>query len=271
MGGVLGGLSGTETRALVTAWLFGLAIAGAVCVFNAITRLHDWPEQGWVRPLVLEGSSFVVLPGVFLIPAAVALWMHRAHPAPWRAARVHLPAAAIYWGLHVLGFTVMRALAFPIFLHETYRPGPPAHELPYELAKDLLAYALAVAAFWMLLRWSPASQPAQADGPGVFDIRDGARLVRAPIEEILAVRSAGNYVEFLLADGRRPLMRRPLAAIEAELAGCGFVRIHRSWVVNAGRVTGLRPEGSGDYAVELGPLEAPLSRRFPQALAALRG
>jgi DNA-binding LytR/AlgR family response regulator len=36
-------------------------------------------------------------------------------------------------------------------------------------------------------------------------------------------------------------------------------------------MTALKPEGSGDYTVELGSLEAPLSRRFPEALAKLRG
>jgi DNA-binding LytR/AlgR family response regulator len=104
-----------------------------------------------------------------------------------------------------------------------------------------------------------------------FDIRDGARLVRVPVSEILAVRSAGNYAEFLLADGRRPLMRSSLGALETGMAEHGFLRTHRSWLVNPSRVTGLRPEGSGDYAIELGAVEAPLSRRFPQALSTLRG
>jgi DNA-binding LytR/AlgR family response regulator len=35
-------------------------------------------------------------------------------------------------------------------------------------------------------------------------------------------------------------------------------------------MTGLKPEGSGDYTVELGSVTVPLSRRFPQALAKLR-
>ena len=82
--------------------------------------------------------------------------------------------------------------------------------------------------------------------------------------------SAGNYVEVLLADGRRPLMRATLAAVEVELERFGFVRVHRSWLVNTGRVTGLRPEGSGDWTVELGSVEAPVSRRFPDALARLK-
>jgi DNA-binding LytR/AlgR family response regulator len=90
------------------------------------------------------------------------------------------------------------------------------------------------------------------------------------MENILAVRSAGNYVEFILTDDRRPLMRSSLAAIQQALATHGFVRTHKSWLVNEARVAGLRPEGSGDYTIELGALEAPLSRRFPEALAALR-
>jgi DNA-binding LytR/AlgR family response regulator len=36
------------------------------------------------------------------------------------------------------------------------------------------------------------------------------------------------------------------------------------------QMTGLKPEGSGDYTIELGGLSVPLSRRFPEALAKLR-
>ena len=104
----------------------------------------------------------------------------------------------------------------------------------------------------------------------MFTIRDGARIVRVKMSDILAVSSAGNYVEFVLRDGRRPLMRTPLSAIETELSPRGFVRVHRSWLVNAAQMTGLTPQGSGDYTVELGDLTVPLSRRFPQALAKLR-
>jgi DNA-binding LytR/AlgR family response regulator len=103
-----------------------------------------------------------------------------------------------------------------------------------------------------------------------FDIRDGAKLTRVRLDDILAIASAGNYVEFVLRDGRRLLMRTPLSALESELGPRGFVRTHRSWLINAERVTALKPEGSGDYAVELETLNVPLSRRFPEALAKLR-
>ena len=41
--------------------------------------------------------------------------------------------------------------------------------------------------------------------------------------------------------------------------------------MNASKMTSLKPEGSGDYTIELEGLNAPLSRRFPDALAKLRG
>ncbi|HYJ34867.1 MAG TPA: LytTR family DNA-binding domain-containing protein, partial [Rhizomicrobium sp.] len=114
-------------------------------------------------------------------------------------------------------------------------------------------------------------QPQPVAASPTFDIRDGAKLTRVMLADILAVTSAGNYVEFLMQDGRRLLMRTPLSAVESDLAERGFVRTHRSWLVNEKAVTGLTPEGSGDYEVALGGLTAPLSRRFPAALARLRG
>jgi DNA-binding LytR/AlgR family response regulator len=141
----------------------------------------------------------------------------------------------------------------------------------YELRKDSLGYALFIGCFTLVdhfLRQQAAIQsPGQA---ATFDIRDGAKLTRVRIEEILAIEAAGNYVEFILRDGRRPLMRSPLSVLETELSPRGFLRTHRRWLVNAQHVTALRPEGSGDHAVELGKLRVPLSRRFPEALVKLR-
>lgn len=268
-------MNGAERRAVAGGWAIGVALAAAICAFNVMTRFHDAPADGLTEPLILEVSSFLVTAVVMAIPAGLAIWLRRARPSLWRAAAMLALGAVIYSALHVGGFSILRQIGFPLIMHGHYRPGPLARELPYEFAKDTLSYAVMLIAFWRFVGWTVQGAAARPDGaqnaPEVFDIRDGARIVRAPLDEILAVRSAGNYVEFCLADGRRPLMRSPLAAVEARLAARGFVRTHRSWLVNAARVRGLRPEGSGDYAVELGALEVPLSRRFPAALSALRG
>lgn len=272
------GMSGAERRLLLRGWLCGLAIVAAITVINILTIIHDAPRLGPWRPAIWEISSGLVTVFIMLLPAAVALWTHRTRPTLLRALPVHAVALLIYSALHVTGFVVLRKIAHRLILDEGYDFGPIGPEFVYELRKDVIAYVLGFVVFWLLARMArdvvaeaPATASPAAAAPAMFDIRDGARLVRTPVGEILAVRSAGNYAEFLLADGRRPLTRSSLTALESELSSQGFLRTHRSWLVNTMRVTGLRPEGSGDYAVELGAVEAPLSRRYPEALAVLRG
>ena len=270
--GAFFGIGGEELRAILRAWILGVSLISAICVVNVLTIRHDAPHLGTLPPAIWEGSSALVTLMIFAIPAAVALWTIRTSPRWWQAAPVHLVAVFVYSALHVAGFVALRKLAYLTLLHQPYDFGAISSEFPYEFRKDMMAYGLASIIYYLSLRQgarqtAPLAPPLQA----TFDIQDGARLVRVPIDDILAVRSAGNYVEFVLVGSRRPLMRTPLAAIQSDLSQHGFVRSHRSWLVNKAKVTGLRPEGSGDYAVELGELEAPLSRRFPEALTALRG
>ena len=272
--GAFFGMSGEERQAIWRAWLLGVGLICGIAFVNVLTIRHDAPRLGTLPPAIWEASSALVTLVIFAIPASVALWTTRVSPRWWRTIPVHLGAVMLYSVLHVTGFVLLRKAAYLVLLHEPYDFGPLATEFPYEFRKDLMAYGLASIIYYLSLRRSgrQASAAVQAPAaPAAFDIRDGGRLVRVPVDDILAVRSAGNYSEFLLRDGRQPLMRSSLSALETRLGEHGFVRTHRSWLVNPERVTGLRPEGSGDYAVELGEVDAPLSRRFPQALAALRG
>lgn len=271
--GDLFGMTGEERLWLGRAWLLGACLIAAIAVVNVLTIQHDAPQLGVVAPAIWEGTSALVTVLIFAIPAGMAIWMARARPRWWVAVPAHLAAVFVYSVLHVSGFVALRKIAHAALLQEAYTFGPLSTEFPYEFRKDMMSYGLAAIIYWLALRRG-AQKPLEARPPSpppTFDIQDGARLIRAPVAEILAVRSAGNYVEFVLADERRPLMRSSLSAIQDSLSRHGFVRSHKSWLVNTARVTGLRPEGSGDYAVELGELEVPLSRRFPEALAALRG
>lgn len=271
--GVFSGMSGDEWRWLKRAWLLGMGVVAAIAFINILTLRHDSPELGSAAPVIWEGSSALVIFGLLGIPAGMALWMDRAQPRWWIAAPVHLVALLLYSALHVSGFVALRKWAHWSLLQQHYHFGPLSTEFPYEFRKDILSYGLATIIFSLALRrggQKPAEPPAPT-APATFDIHDGARMIRVPVPEILAVRSAGNYAEFMLADGRRPLTRASLGAVLEGLAPHGFVRSHKSWLVNPARVTGLKPEGSGDYAIELGDLEIPLSRRFPDALAAIRG
>ena len=270
--GDLFGMTGEERLWLTRAWILGAGLIAAIAVVNVLTIQHDAPKLGVIRPAIWEISSALVTMVIFGIPAAMALWMARGRPHWWQAVPAHLIAVFVYSVLHVSSFVALRKIGHAVILHEGYDFGPLSTEFPYEFRKDMMSYGLATIIYWLALqrgahRQPPAPAPAL---PATFDIRDGARLIRVPVADIAAVRSAGNYVEFVLTDDRRPLMRSSLSAVLDDLASHGFVRCHKSWLVNRARVTGLKPEGSGDYAVELGALEVPLSRRYPEALAALK-
>lgn len=263
-----------DRRDLAAGWLAIAAVAGLVMTVNALTVSSDMPQVGWWEPWVWEGSSVLMLLILIWLP-----WMTTAVAPPedvrgpgWhrrlRFAGVHLAGALVYSLIHVAGFLTLRRLIYRLLEAGPYLIGDLVGRFLYEFRKDLLTYGTFVAGFWLIGHLRRAREVPLR--PVSFDIRDSGRIIRTPLDQIVAVSSAGNYVEFCLADGRRPLMRATLAAIEVELEGFGFVRAHRSWLVNARKVTGLRPEGSGDWTVELGPVEAPLSRRYPQALERLK-
>jgi hypothetical protein len=263
------GTTGVARRALIYGYAVVAVPAGAINIVDVITLRHDEPQYGLAAPILWQGSSWLTLILFLWIP-----WMaYRIAPLAvrprWKLF-VHIPAALLYSLAHVTGFVGLRKLVYWIG-GAHYEFGPFFSDFLYEFAKDAFGYALFVAAFALiehLLR-----QRSLIDTPGqtlTFDIRDGPRLTRVRLDQVLAIASAGNYVEFVLDDGRRLLMRSPLSALENELGPRGFVRTHRSWLVNAGQMTALKPEGSGDYTVELGGFAAPLSRRFPEALVRLR-
>jgi hypothetical protein len=259
--------SGIPRRTLEYAYAVAMVALGAVNAINVITTHHQAPHYGLAAPILWEATSWAT----FILFLWVGWVAYRvappASPPRWRLL-IHVPAAALFSLGHVAGFVALRKLAYWV-AGARYDYGGFIGNFGYELAKDAFGYALFVASLALIEHLLSQQAPVPAQ-PSTFDIRDGAKLTRVQLDQILAVASAGNYVEFVLAGGRRLMMRSPLSAMERELGPRGFLRTHRSWLVNAERVTGLRPEGSGDYAVELGQVTVPLSRRFPQSLARLR-
>jgi hypothetical protein len=270
LSGDLKGTGGTSRRTFRYAYAGAALIVAMINILDVISAEHDMPRVNPLEPLIWEGSSWLTLMAFFWI-----VWL------AWRLAPlrvrprwlllIHIPAALVFSLAHVSGFVALCVLAYWA-LGGQYHVGHFWAQFVYELRKDSFGYPMFLAGFALIEHLLRQQQLIQTPGQTLtFDIRDGAKLTRVRLSDILAITSAGNYVEFALADGRRLLMRSPPSAVESDLAGRGFVRTHRSWLVNEATVTGLEPEGSGDYGVGLGSLTAPLSRRFPAALARLRG
>lgn len=209
---------------------------------------------------------------ILLLPMVGRAVITAGTPANGRRLRfmaIHAAALLLFFAIHVGGFVLLRTLVYGL-LGEQYRFGG-TDALLYEAPKDLAVYliitmVMAVACF----RWSrpPEQAPDSSLESQTYVVREGTRTYRVPFDNIVAVSAAGNYAELYLTDGRRPLIRTTLSLVERELLDRGFVRTHRSWIVNVRHLQGIEPAASGDRRLFLGAdLAVPLSRRYPAALA----
>jgi two-component system, LytTR family, response regulator len=128
----------------------------------------------------------------------------------------------------------------------------------------------------------PRVREIPADMPGMPSPSVGSALDRLPIKvdgRIIVIRVADidwieaerDYVSVNVG-GKRWLMRETIAALELRLALSGFVRIHRSTLVNAERVKELRPQDKGEYTVVLNDgTELKLTRHYRASVERLVG
>jgi two-component system LytT family response regulator len=95
-----------------------------------------------------------------------------------------------------------------------------------------------------------ATSAATADGAKQLIVRDGHRTVVLPLSDIEWIEAEDYYVR-IHAGPRRPLVRRSLQSLAAELESMGFARVHRSAIVNLDHVREIRPGPTGDHEVVL--------------------
>jgi len=136
-----------------------------------------------------------------------------------------------------------------------------AHAIDYLLkpfTRDRFAVALARARERLARRESGERLAALMDalrrtpsGPERVAVRSGDRLVVIDWAAVDWIEAADNYV-CLHAGSSEYLLRQTLSALEKELDGNRFVRIHRSAIVQIDRVAELFPETHGDFTVQLG-------------------
>jgi two-component system LytT family response regulator len=83
-------------------------------------------------------------------------------------------------------------------------------------------------------------------------IRSGSRTLFVPVDDIEWIQAAENYVELHQIEGSPcHLLQATMNTLEASLNPETFLRIHRSLIVNVGRIKELQPAGHGEYVVVL--------------------
>jgi two-component system, LytTR family, response regulator len=102
-------------------------------------------------------------------------------------------------------------------------------------------------------------------------VKTHGRVMIVNVAEIDWVEADGDYVSVHVG-AKSWLLRETIAAAEARLALSGFVRIHRSTLVNIHRVRELLPLSKGEFTVVLcDGRELKLSRNYRFALERLLG
>ncbi len=95
-----------------------------------------------------------------------------------------------------------------------------------------------------------ATAAATVSPAGHLVVRDGHRTLVFRFPDIEWIEAEDYYVR-IHAGARKPLVRRSLQSLAAELEPAGFARVHRSAIVNLEHVREVRPAAGGDHEVVL--------------------
>jgi two-component system LytT family response regulator len=100
-------------------------------------------------------------------------------------------------------------------------------------------------------------------------IRAKGRILFLNPAEVVAVEAEGNYV-LLQRESGSHLLRESISSMAEKLKAYGFIRIHRSVLVNASFVHEIQPWFTGEYALRLkGGREYTVTRTYKKNLKSL--
>lgn len=261
---------------------FALAVVVLVNAVSATTQIMDGIRYGvaadW-RPWVKEFTSGLVIlaliPGIF--------WFHERFPIAWRTIGrtwgLHVLAFLVFALVHFVGMMALREAVFPLFGGEYYLPRSFGFQFLYEVRKDLLTYLFIVGVLYFYLFVLSRLQ-GEASFPGEDDERKPRErfLVKmlqreflVDIDDIEWIQGARNYA--LLNVGKRSFpIRQSMASLEEELSGRGFLRVHRSAIVNLKTVCGLEKQEQKQMVVLRDGTKVPVSStHLPELQQALAG
>jgi LytTr DNA-binding domain len=284
-----------ETRPAGTSgWLRGIigedrriyasiaAVTVVIGLVGAWSTADDIARRGGVydvsKPLFWDMTSIFVI--LLLTPALLAI-VRRIRREQTASVRIALAVVAIvvFSAVHITGMVGLRKLLMWLAGGD-YDFHLSLATVLYEFRKDIVTCILIGGTMWLMegrreaqralqvMAPPPAAQPPST--PQTIWLRDGARSIRIEPRDILWISSAGNYIEYSLADGSNHLIRGTLASAESELSRFNLARIHRTRLANLDRVSRVQAKPSGDFDLtfDSGHTVAG-SRRYRDSIASL--
>jgi len=251
--------------------------AGVWVVWLEVQRLQL--DVALWEPMLWEGSSNLVQ---FLLIPMILAWDRR-FPLERGRIRASLLAHALFtvpFSLAHVGLMVaLRKAAYAAQgLHYEFGLNRLPTELFYEYLKDFRSYAGLVAMIYLyrfILRrlrgeaeFLSEEREQEAPQPVTdrFLVRKLGREFLVKVEDIDWVEASGNYVNLVVGSRVYPL-RETMAGIEEKIAPAGFLRVHRSAIINLDRVAEIVPFDTGDGEARLiSGVRVPVSRRYRKQL-----
>ena len=91
-------------------------------------------------------------------------------------------------------------------------------------------------------------------------VRSGGEIRVIPVEQIIYIEALDDYV-MIYAETGRFMKQKTMKYFDDHLPGDEFVRVHRSYIVKAGRIVKIEPYGKNSWIVVLkGSFRVPVSR-----------
>jgi LytTr DNA-binding domain len=218
---------------IVTAWL-AVAIA-ATCLFTLQIVF-----TGRAFSVVAVAQALLIIPTWMAITPAV-LWFARNLPLTRDTWARRLPLYGALWFSFFVVSNVLIRIPFASMRANFFR----------DLAAGLSVFMTgSFLAFTVLTAIAHYVERRQGTAPAALHLRDGARSIVVPFDDINWIQSEDNYV-LVHADSKSYTARQRMRDVESQLDAARFVRVHRSAIVNVVRVSEVRPLTHGDFEVVL--------------------
>ena len=234
-----------------------LAWVACLLMFSSaswIDVIRSVPDIGYTP--VLTTWAIGMLPWLVLFPLVFKLGARYAN-ADFRQTLVSALTAGL---IAMVAVAAYAAIAFSIGTDRT-----PLETLVSFGARAFLWDVVFFAVTFLLGRqMRPLQDPRQYRTPesGTVAVRSSGRIEYIPVRDILGATAQGNYIALHLKD-RDVLHRTTMAQLVASLGDAGFIRIHRSHLVNPACISMAKSRGESFRIVELtNGTQLPVSDRY---------
>ncbi|PYF72967.1 LytR/AlgR family response regulator transcription factor [Pedobacter nutrimenti] len=100
-------------------------------------------------------------------------------------------------------------------------------------------------------------------GSGFIFIKSGHKQIKVDLNEVLYIESIKDYIK-LYTINNEVVAKYKISDMEIELTGKGFLRIHRSFIVNLKNITAFNA-----HDIEIGKSEIPIGESYKSAVLKL--